>query len=97
LGALEQQERKTGRSKSTIRTVQSIQLVPDGRQQHQDDNDDDNGTASYYCIDKHLNGALYKMVWNQIDESHLLDMLKRPSEFNYTRKDNPQNWHHLLD
>jgi tRNA pseudouridine38-40 synthase len=101
-GALEQQERKTGRSKSTIRTIQSIQLVPDTRKQryYDDDVNDNNGTALYYRIDIHLDGALYKMVRNivgtaldvcrnQIEESHLLDMLKRPSEFNYTRKDNP--------
>jgi tRNA U38,U39,U40 pseudouridine synthase TruA len=106
-GALEQQERKTGRSKSTVRTVQSIQLVPDTRQQHDKNYHDDDRTASYYHIDVLLDGALYKMVQNivgtaldecrnQIDKLHFLDMLKRPNSITQERTI-PLNRHHLLD
>jgi tRNA pseudouridine38-40 synthase len=68
-------------------------------------NKDDMGGVSsqnYYRIDIYLDGALYKMVRNIVgavidvardggwlEEETLLDLLHRPSESNYTRKDNP--------
>jgi tRNA pseudouridine38-40 synthase len=102
-GALEQQERKTGFAMSTVRTIHKIKMVPEIN--NNNNNKDDMGgvtSQNYYRIDIYLDGALYKMVRNIVgsvidvarddgwlDEETLLDLVHRPSEVNYTRKDNP--------
>jgi len=89
-GVLEQQERKTGIARDTVRTIQSIRLVQEKRE---------DGDETYFRIDIYLDGALYKMVRNMVgtaldvcrgwnEEQHFRDMLQRPAELNYTRKDN---------
>jgi tRNA pseudouridine38-40 synthase len=97
-GALEQQQRKTGVVKTTVRTIQSVELVRERGYSHEDEEVDDD-ESQYYRIDIRLDGALYKMVRNlvgtaldvcrgQIEEGHFLDMLQRPRELGYTRNDN---------
>ena len=103
-GALEQQERKTGFAMSTVRTIHKIKMVPEINSNNNHNKDDMGGVSSqnYYRIDIYLDGALYKMVRNIVgavidvardggwlEEETLLDLLHRPSESNYTRKDNP--------
>jgi tRNA pseudouridine38-40 synthase len=97
-GAIEQQEKKTGIvGRSTVRNIQKIQLVKEADSKMVDGSDP---SSSYYRIDIYLDGALYKMVRNLIgtaldvcrnwlDEETFLDLLNRPSELNYTRKNNP--------
>jgi tRNA pseudouridine38-40 synthase len=97
-GAIEQQEKKTGIvGRSTVRNIQKIQLVKEVDSKMVDGSDP---SSSYYRIDIYLDGALYKMVRNLIgtaldvcrdwlDEEAFLDLLNRPSELNYTRKNNP--------
>lgn len=90
-GALERNERKTGVTKSTIRAVQFARLVRD-----------DHGGADMglYRIDIRLDGALYKMVRNMVgtavdvargwlDEDTFLDLLHRPADLKWSRKNNP--------
>eukprot|EP00751_Fragilariopsis_kerguelensis_P002739 CAMPEP_0170820096 /NCGR_PEP_ID=MMETSP0733-20121128/42057_1 /TAXON_ID=186038 /ORGANISM="Fragilariopsis kerguelensis, Strain L26-C5" /LENGTH=392 /DNA_ID=CAMNT_0011181193 /DNA_START=176 /DNA_END=1354 /DNA_ORIENTATION=+ len=63
-------------------------------------NDVGDPSCYYYRIDFFLDGALYKMVRNlvgtaldvcrdSLDEETFSDLLNRPSELNYTRKNNP--------
>lgn len=60
----------------------------------------EDNSGCYYRIDFYLTGALYRMVRNLvgtaldtcrgwIEEENFLDMLNRPSELKYTRKNNP--------
>ena len=102
-GALEQQEKKTGIAIGTVRTIHKIKLVQETVTKNRSDTDKDSmgGDTSrhYYRIDIYLDGALYKMVRNIVgtaidvargwlDEGTLIQLLKEPSELNYTRKDN---------
>lgn len=74
--ALEQNERKTGKAISTIRTIHKVNLVHEYEINDKDcddkdgDNDDDrlnsNSYKNYYRIDVYLEGALYKMVRNMV-------------------------------
>ena len=81
--ALEQNERKTGKPMSTIRTIHSVNLVHE--------------KGDHYRIDVYLEGALYKMVRNivgtalevcrgRMSEEKFLEILHHPSRF--IRKDN---------
>jgi tRNA pseudouridine38-40 synthase len=84
-GALEQNERKTGKRMGTIRTIHNVNLIK------QNGND-------LYRIDIYLEGALYKMVRNMVGtalevcrgrmtEIEFLEILHHPE--NLSRKDNP--------
>jgi tRNA pseudouridine38-40 synthase len=84
-GALESNERKTGKRMGTIRTIHKINLIK------QTGND-------LYRIDIYLEGALYKMVRNMVGtalevcrgrmtEDEFLEILHHPE--NLSRKDNP--------
>jgi tRNA pseudouridine38-40 synthase len=106
-GALEQQEKKTGIVRGTVRTIHKIKLVKEANAKNNefqsDDNRDDMGgddSQNNYRIDIYLDGALYKMVRNIVgtaidvsrgwlDEETFVDLLNRPSELNYTRRNNP--------
>jgi tRNA pseudouridine38-40 synthase len=83
-GALEQNERKTGKKMGTIRTIHKVNLIKQ------------NG-SDLYRIDIYLVGALYKMVRNMVGtaldvcrgrmtEDQFLDILHHPE--NLSRKDN---------
>ncbi|KAG7374989.1 pseudouridylate synthase I [Nitzschia inconspicua] len=75
-GALEANQRKTGRTKTTIRTIYSIDLIPErgggtggGLIDESGFGNDDSDDSDYYYysrIDIRLNGALYKMVRNLV-------------------------------
>jgi tRNA pseudouridine38-40 synthase len=94
-GALERNERKTGAVQNTVRTVHSIRLVKESS------SSDGSACADYhYRVDIYLDGALYKMVRNligtaldvcrgKLSEETFLDLLHRPGELNYSRKNNP--------
>ena len=101
-GALEQQEKKTGIAISTVRTIHKVLLVKEAHANVNANHDDMGGDPSqhYYRIDIYLDGALYKMVRNIVgtsidvcrewlDEETFSDLLNRPSELKYTRKNNP--------
>jgi tRNA pseudouridine38-40 synthase len=86
-GALEQNERKTGKPMGTIRTIHNVNLI-----QEEDKNE------KLFRIDIYLEGALYKMVRNmvgtaldvcrgRISEERFLELLNHPSSL--SRKDNP--------
>ncbi|KAL3907467.1 MAG: hypothetical protein SGILL_008863, partial [Bacillariaceae sp.] len=65
-GALEQQARKTGVTKNTVRTIQSVELVPERAYSQDDEVLDNSSRHEYYRIDIRLDGALYKMVRNLV-------------------------------
>jgi len=102
-GALEQQEKKTGIVRGTVRTIHKIKLVKEANANSNEFQSDDMGgdtSQNNYRIDIYLDGALYKMVRNIVgtaidvsrgwlDEETFLDLLNRPSELNYTRRNNP--------
>lgn len=98
-GALEQQEKKTGIALGTVRRIHKIKLVQEAANTAHLGGDGD-PSHDCYRIDIYLDGALYKMVRNIVgtaidvsrgwlDEESLLDLLERPSELNYSRKNNP--------
>ena len=104
-GALEQQQKKTGIALGTIRTIHEIRLVKEvdiDRNRFDINLSDMGGDPSehYYRIDIYLDGALYKMVRNivgtaidvcreSVSEEVLSDLLDRPKELKYSRKNNP--------
>lgn len=84
-GALEQNERKSGKRMGTVRTIHSVELIEERQ-------------PDLYRIDLYLDGALYKMVRNIVGTS--LDVcrgklseqdfeeLLNPSD-DFSRRDNP--------
>jgi tRNA pseudouridine38-40 synthase len=85
-GALEATARKTGVVMSTLRTIQSIELI------------EEDPVTQFYRVDIYLDGALYKMVRNivgtaldvcrgALPESQFLELLNNPTDM--ARKDNP--------
>jgi len=91
--------------RSTVRNIHRVQLVKEINTMTTTTNNNnmiDVGDPSchYYRIDFFLDGALYKMVRNLVgtaldvcrdwlDEETFSDLLNRPSELKYTRKNNP--------
>lgn len=99
-GALERNgRRRTGsiRARNTVRTVHSIELVKEASPSLDEGGDH---CGHLYRIDVYLDGALYKMVRNMVGtaldvcrgrlaEETFLDLLHRPGELKYSRRDNP--------
>jgi len=96
--------RSTVRNIQRVQLVKEINTMTatTGTNNFNSDNMNDVGDPScyYYRIDFFLDGALYKMVRNlvgtaldvcrdSLDEETFSDLLNRPSELNYTRKNNP--------
>ena len=85
----------------TIRTIHKIRFVKEANRYRNDiDNMGGDPSEHYYRIDIYLDGALYKMVRNIIgtvvdvcreymEEELLVDLLNKPEELKYTRKNNP--------
>lgn len=85
-GALEQNERKTGKKMGTIRTIHRINLIKQ------------DGSENLYRIDIYLEGALYKMVRNMVGTALEVCRGRMPEDKFFTilfhpeslsRKDNP--------
>ena len=99
-GALEQQEKKMGFAMNTVRNIQNIDLVQEKTDKGHNNGMGGDPSEHYYRIDIYLDGALYKMVRNIVgtaidaslgwlDEERLDDLLNKPSELGYARKNNP--------